>query len=145
VATEAIPDQKGYQDQLLCLLVVYPITRRVLETLDDEPVFAKVERQQLFDYVALNPHESFEVLPKDLHNLTDYAKILTLMAEELYSAFDANERLREAQDLVRRLQKDYKKSEMLKITATIRDAEARGDSESVVSLLSQFNELIGQN
>lgn len=144
VATEAIPDQNGYQDQLLCLLVVYPITRRVLETIDDEPVFAKIERQQLFDYIALNPHESFEELPKDLHNLTDYVKILTLMAEELYSAFDANERLREAQDLVRRLQKDYKKSEMLKITAAIRDAEARGDSESVVSLLSQFNELIGQ-
>lgn len=144
VATNVIPDQNGYQDQLLSLLVTHPITRRVLETIDEEPVFAKEERQKLFDYIALNPHESFEELPKDLHNLTDYVKILTLMAEELYSAFDANERLREAQDLVRRLQKDYKKSEMLKITAAVRDAEARGDSESVASLLSQFNELIGQ-
>lgn len=144
VAANVIQDQNGYQDQLLSLLVTHPITRRVLETIDEEPVFAKEERQKLFDYIALNPHESFEEIPKNLHNLTDYVKILTLMAEELYSAFDANERLREAQDLVRRLQKDYKKSEMLKITAAVRDAEARGDSESVASLLSQFNELIGQ-
>lgn len=143
-AAEVKQDSYGYQDQLLCLLVVYPITRRVLETLDNEPVFATLERQQIFDYIALHPHDNFEEQPKDLHNLSDYVKILTLMAEELYSAFDANERLREAHDLVRRLQKDYKKSEMLKLTAAVRDAETRGDSESVATLLSQFNELIGE-
>lgn len=142
-AKEVVADQHGYQDHLLSLLISYNITRRVLETLDDEPVFATPERQLVFDYIALHPHENFGEIPDELQKITDYVKVLLLMAEELYSAFDANERLREAQDLVRRLQKDYKKSEMHKLTAAVREAEIRGDTEAVTSLLSQFNEIIG--
>ena len=118
---------------------------RVLETLDDEPVFASPERQAVFEYIALHPHEKFDEIPEELQKISDYVKILSLMAEELYSAFDANERLREAQDLVRRLQKDYKKTEMHKLTEAIRSAESQGDVEAVGLLLSRFNELIGND
>ena len=140
---EVTPDQNSYQDQLISLLMFSTVTRRVLETLADEPIFASPERQQMFDYIALHPQENFEVVPDELQKIADYVKILSLMAEELYLAFDANERLREAQDLVRRLQKDYKKSEMHKLTDAVRDAETRGDNDAVAVLLSQFNEIIG--
>jgi DNA primase len=142
---EVTPDNNGYQDQLLSLLWHSTVTRRVLETLDDEPVFATPERQMVFEHIALHPHEKFDEIPEELQKISDYVKILTLMAEELYSAFDANERLREAQDLVRRLQKDYKKTEMHKLTDAIRDAESRGDTDAVSLLLSQFNGLIGSD
>jgi len=140
---EITSDQNIYQDRLLSLLMFSTVTRRVLETLSEEPVFATPERQEVFDYIAMHPHEQFQDVPKDLQNISDYVKILSLMAEELYSAFDANERLREAHDLVRRLQQDYKKSEMFKLTAAVRDAELRGDNEAVQALLSKFNEVIG--
>lgn len=136
------PDQTAYQDQLLALLLNYSITRRVLETINDEPIFARTERQAVFEYVALHPHENVTDVPSDLQKHEDYVKILLLLAEELYSAFDANERLREAHDLVRRLQKDHQKSEIQKLSAAIRDAEARGDTVSVDALLAQFNTVV---
>lgn len=136
------PDPHAYQDQLLALLIGYPVTRRVLETIDNEPVFASPERQFVFEFVALHPHDSISEVPEDLQNTADYVKILLLLAEELYATFDANERLREAHDLVRHLQKDYKKSEINKLSAAIRDAEERGDDKEVAKLLGIFNNLL---
>jgi DNA primase len=139
------PDPHVYQDHLLALLIGYPITRRVLETIDNEPVFASPERQFVFEYIALHPHDSITDVPEDLQNTTDYVKILLLLAEELYATFDANERLREAHDLVRHLQKDYKKSEINKLSAAVRDAEERGDEKEVAKLLGSFNNLLKQD
>jgi DNA primase len=139
------PDLHVYQDHLLALLIGYPITRRVLETIDNEPVFASPERQFVFEYVAMHPHDSITEVPDDLQNTADYVKILLLLAEELYATFDANERLREAHDLVRHLQKDYKKSEINKLSAAIRDAEERGDENEVAKLLGSFNSLLKQD
>jgi DNA primase len=141
VATEPTTDQDAYQDQLLGLLLVHTITRRVLETVDDEPIFAKPERQEVFEYIALHPHDTFDgTIPEGLQNIEDYVKIITLLAEELYATFDANERLREAQDLVRRLTKDYKKLQRQKLSSAIREAESRGDDTSVQDLLAKFND-----
>ena len=139
------PDPHAYQDQLLALLMGYPITRRVLETIDNEPVFASPERQFVFEFIALHPHDSITEVPDDLQNTADYVKILLLLAEELYATFDANERLREAHDLVRHLQKDYKKSEINKLSAAIRDAESAGDDKEVAKLLGSFNNLLKQD
>lgn len=139
------PDPHAYQDQLLALLIGHPITRRVLETIDNEPVFASPERQFVFEFVALHPHDNITEVPEDLQNTADYVKILLLLAEELYATFDANERLREAHDLVRHLQKDYRKSEINKLSAAIRDAEGRGDDKEVAKLLGSFNNLLKQD
>ena len=141
VASEPTTDQDAYQDQLLGLLLVHTITRRVLETVDDEPIFAKPERREVFEYIALHPHDTFDgTIPEGLQNIEDYVKIITLLAEELYATFDANERLREAQDLVRRLTKDYKKLQRQKLSSAIREAESRGDDTSVQDLLAKFND-----
>lgn len=74
-----------------------------------------------------------------MQSYEDYVKIITLLAEELYATFDANERLREAHDLVRRLTMDYKKLERKKISDAIRDAESSGDDAAVAKLLEEFN------
>lgn len=139
------PDPHAYQDQLLALLLGYPITRRVLETIDEEPIFASPERQYVFEYIALHPHDTISDIPEDLQNTADYVKILLLLAEELYATFDANERLREAHDLVRRLQKNYKKSEINRLSTAIRDAEERGAEQEVAELLNKFNSLLRQD
>lgn len=137
-------DNYAYQDHLLALLVAHPITRRILESQDEEPIFSTPERQFVFEFVSLNPYEVINDTPEDLQNVSDYVKILLLMAEELYSAFDNNERLREAHDLLRRLQKDYKKTEMHKLSTAIREAEGRGDVDAVSDLLAKFNNIIGK-
>ena len=139
---ELKPDSHAYQNQLLGLLLVYPTSRRVLETLEDEPQFYGQARREVFNYVVFHSHEKITEVPSDLQKHEDYVKILIVLAEELYAAFDANERLREANDLVRRLMNDNQKSEIQNLSQAIKDAEERGDAAAVDELLARFNNVI---
>lgn len=142
-STDHKPDTTMYQDQLLGLLLSYPLTRRVFETLEFEPTFSTPERQYVFEFIANNPQATItSELPQDLQSVKDYVNIMLLKAEELYQNLDANERLIEVNDLVRRLQKDYKKQKQSEITIQIKDAEDIGDYPRVQELLGSFNELL---
>lgn len=143
--TPATPDQDGYQDQLLSLLVMFPITRRFLETTDSAIfVFSTPERQRVFEYVSQNPHVTFtDTLPEDLKDVEDYVKILLLQAEELYAVgFDSNERLRELQDLIEKLKTKYLNMQRKLVSEQIKLAEESGDEARVKELLHEFNDLI---
>ena len=136
-------DNFAYQDQLLGLLLMYPLTRRVFEALEDEPVFGSPERQYIFEFITTNPQVTVgEELPEDLQSVKDYVNIVLLKAEELYKSLDANARLLEANDLVRRLQKDYKKQKQSEISKAIKQAEEVGDEQRVSELLDAFNQLL---
>ncbi len=75
-------DPFSYQNQLLGLLWNYPITRRVLETIDDEPVFARSEREAVFSYIATHPLDNFDDdIPEELKKDEDYVKMITLLAK----------------------------------------------------------------
>jgi DNA primase len=136
-------DPYMFQDQLLCLLVAYPITRRLLETESARLVFNTPERQRVFEYIEQNPHVSLnEEIPEDLKDVEDYVKILLFKAEELYNSFDSNERLRELRDLVKKLTTKYQKEQKQELTDAIRLAEESGDEKLLSELLNQFNELL---
>jgi len=136
-------DPYMYQDQLLCLLVAYPITRRLLETETTHLVFSTPERQRVYEYVEGNPHISLnEEIPEDLKDVEDYVKILVFKAEELYNSFDANERLRELRDLIHKSTGKYQKEQKQQLTESIRNAEIQGDEKRVDQLLEEFNNLL---
>ncbi|MFO0881950.1 MAG: DNA primase [Candidatus Saccharimonadales bacterium] len=136
-------DPHMYEDQLLSLLVAYPITRRLLETESQRLIFSTPERQRVYEYVEQNPHTSLgEEIPEDLKDVEDYVKILLFKAEELYNSFDANERLRELKDLITKLTTKYQKEQKQELTEAIRAAEAAGDEALVAELLDQFNGLL---
>jgi len=143
VEVDQKPDHQAYQDQLLGLLLMYPLTRRIFETLEFEPTFVGTERQYVFEFIATNPHVTLGgELPEDLHSVKDYVNIVLLKAEELYQNLDASARLIEVNDLVRRLQKDYKKQKQSEITQSIKEAEDIGDYARVQELLGSFNDLL---
>ena len=132
-----------YQDQILCLLVAFPITRRLLETESTPLVFNSADRQRIYDYLVANPHTSLnESIPEDLKDDEDYVKILLFKAEELYNRFDSNERLRELRDLTHKLTERYQKDQKTQLTEQIRNAELVGDEVLVAKLLNKFNELL---
>jgi DNA primase len=132
-----------YEDQLLCLLVWFPITRRYLETEPGHLFFNKPERQQVYEFIVSNPQASFsQEIPNYLKDIEDYVKILVFKAEELYSKFDANERLIELRDLISKLTKDNKKEKQLKLHQEIKQAAEAGDTKKEQELLSKFNDLI---
>jgi DNA primase len=141
--SEVKQDSGAYQDQLLGLLLMYPLTRRIFETLEFEPAFSNPERQYIFEFIATNPQTTITTeLPEDLQSVKDYVNIMLLKAEELYQNLDANERLIEVNELVHRLQKDYKKQKQSEITKQIKAAEDIGDYPRVQELLGSFNELL---
>jgi DNA primase len=138
-----VSDPYMYEDQLLCLLVSYPITRRLLETELKHLVFNTPERQRVYEYLEANPHISLnEEIPEDLKDVEDYVKILLFKAEELYNSFDSNERLRELKDLIEKLTKKYQKQKRQELSELIREAEKLGNDKMVGELLKQFNELL---
>jgi DNA primase len=137
------PDPYMFEDQLLSLIVTYPITRRFLVTESSHLVFNTPERQRVYEYVEANPHVSLsDNIPEDLKDVEDYVKILLLKAEELYDSFDSNERLRELRDLVGKLTKKYQKAQKQQLTEVIRAAEESGDEKKLEELLNQFNDLL---
>jgi DNA primase len=136
-------DNTAYQDQLLGLLLMYPLTRRIFETLEFEPAFSAPERQYIFEFIATNPQVTItSEIPEDLLSVKDYVNIMLLKAEELYQNLDANERLIEVNNLVHRLQKDVRKQKQSEITKQIKEAEDIGDYPRVQELLGSFNELL---
>jgi DNA primase len=138
-----IVDPYIYQDQILCLLVAYPLTRRILETESTPLVFNSADRQRVYYYLVANPHTSLnETIPEDLKDDEDYVKILLFKAEELYNRFDSNERLRELRDLTHKLTERYQKDQKTQLTEQIRNAELVGDEVLVAKLLNKFNELL---
>lgn len=136
-------DPNVYQDQLLSLLVMYPITRRLLETGQQRLVFSTPERQRVYEFVEANPQVSLgDSIPEDLKDVEDYVKILLFKAEELYNSFDANERLRELKDLINKLTRKYQEEQKQQLTEAIRAAESLDDDALVAELLKQFNLLL---
>ncbi len=136
-------DQQMFEDQILCLLVAYPITRRLLETDARRLVFHSPERQRVYEYLEINNQATFtEDTPEDLKDVDDYVKILVFKAEELYAKFDANERLRELRDLISKLTKNNQTEKKLLLTEQIKQAEQSGDESKVAELLGEYNDLI---
>jgi len=142
-AEPAGSDPYMHEDRLLCLLVAYPTTRRLLETELKKLVFNTPERQRVYEYLEANPQISLnEDIPDDLKDVEDYVKILLFKAEELYDSFDSNERLRELNDLINKLIAKYQKQQKEELTLAIRQAEREGDDKKVSKLLDEFNALI---
>lgn len=138
-----LTDNNIYEDQLLCLLVMYPITRRLLETDPQKLVFSNPHRQRVFEYIEINPAQSFsDEIPEDLQDIVDYVKILLFKAEELYNSFDSNERLRELSDLIFKLTNKNTTVQKQILTKEIRAAEEAGDEQKVDELLGEFNNLL---
>lgn len=132
-------DNDSYQDKLLALLVMYPITRRTLETSDDVfYVFSTPERQRVFQYLTDNTTAILTgAVPEDLKDVEDYVKILVVNAEDSYAGFDANQRLRELQDLSKKLKTEYFRNKMQLLTARIKEAEDSGDEAKRLELLKE--------
>lgn len=136
-------DRYIYEDQLLSLLVAYQTTRRLMQTNPGGLFFHSPERQRVYEYLEANPQSTITTdIPEDLKDVEDYVKILIFKAEELYTKFDANERLRELRDLILKLTKNNEKEQKQQLTHQIKLAEEQGDADAVNKLLEQYNNLI---
>jgi len=119
-----VDERKNLEENLLALLLIEPSLKESLSIAKN--VFTS-ERTEMF-------------LSQQLSEDEEYATILQFKADELYGEWTEHQRASEAQVLLERLTKKAKQQKQVDLTLAIREAEARGDSEAVHSLLEQYND-----
>lgn len=138
---ETTADASVIEDQFLGLLILYPTTRRVAETKDDQIIFTRPGRQAIYDYLQANPQAQVDDLqpPEELKEVAEHVKLATFTAEHNYKDFGSNERLREASDLAQKLIKTSKTIKKQQLIERLKQAEAAGNDELISELIQAID------
>lgn len=141
--SQAEPEQKNdpQQDIVLGLLIKHPSTRQYLETADDG-LFDGTERQILATYLKTHPTALLDTLPRALHEIETYVKIVELKAETRYEGWLEQDIALEAARLLRQIKLEHKKQQKVALTSELRDAEEAGDDTRADALRQQLHTLI---
>lgn len=135
-------DASSYQDNLLALLVTYPVLRDLARA-EHTTMLASDERQRLLSFLLGHPTVDLSgELPADLQSDDTYVKILLLKADARYVDWADQDRYLEAGRLVRQLQIEHKKQQKTQLTAELRRLEEEGDDVSAQRVRSELNTLI---
>jgi DNA primase len=141
MAADAVADELN-QDLILALMSIDPAVNDVAKklTVDD---FSTDERRTLFTYLLEHPdHLDAEKLPRSLHSIETYVKIVLFKAETRYTDQDGQSRLIEAVSLVRRINHQKQRQKKLYLTEALREAEANGDDARALELRQELTTLI---
>lgn len=121
-------DAYMYQDKLLALALLESSVRQQLDPMK----FHGSHRQQLAKLLGAG----------DLQEAGDYGKIVSLIAEERYKTWPAEEKAKEATALLRRIANEHAKTTKEQLVQQLVQAEQEGDDELAGHLRQQLNVLI---
>ncbi|HLB66595.1 MAG TPA: DNA primase [Candidatus Saccharimonadales bacterium] len=128
-------DRIKTQNQLLAICLMLPEERPIIEQLAPE-MLPEPRAQKLLE--VLKKHDTKTTLQiSKLKDLTDYAKMLVLLHEELYQGIDSQEQRYELTRLQKRLIAAYVKIQKHSIAAELRSA----NQTNTQKLLNQAKEL----
>ena len=123
-------------DRVLALCMVTPALRERL----DAAIFKQEQQQKLATIMLGHTGKRETMVREDLHEVEDYAKIVTFKGEELYGALDFVARDEELTALLRHLKADKKQQKLQILHQEIAKAEAENDSEALSRLLAEYNQ-----
>ncbi|HWT55685.1 MAG TPA: DNA primase [Candidatus Microsaccharimonas sp.] len=135
------------QDQFLAIMLLQPKTRDYLELIEPGMLFQE-PAMVLLDF--LKRHEDFSGDPavaKELREVADYVRIISLQYEELYQGLELTELRYEAARLQTRLVEQYVKNQKQTLTsqlADVDDATTRAVLEQVKQLDNLLNQVKGR-
>lgn len=135
------PDASLYQDNLLALALIDLEIRHLVTELQTN-LFDGQNRQEIVNFFAHNLKKLSIEDWSELKNNLIYAKVLSLRAEERYSTWPSDERMREAKHLLSQVEKDSHKVQTKNLTEKLRHAELAGDDELANSVRNELNQLI---
>lgn len=133
-------EQYSYQDNCLSALMQSSAARQLLEAFDVQ-LFVGEQRQQLAQYLKTHS-EKIESVPKELHNIETYVKIVQLKAETRYEAWSEPELQLEVARLLRQTEIDQKKQTTEQLMRELRDAEVAEDELRADELRAKLHRLI---
>lgn len=135
------PDKSLYQDNLLALALIDLEIRHLVAKLQAK-LFDGENRQEMVEFFGRNLGQLSIVDWTELKNNLIYAKVLSLRAEERYSTWSNDERMREAKHLLSQVEKDSHKVQTKNLTEKLRQAELAGEDELADSVRNELNQLI---
>jgi DNA primase len=140
-AADAAADELN-QDLILSLLSIEPAAHDVAKKLSEDD-FTTDERRKLFNYLFEHPERlDSDKLPRDLHSIETYVKIVLFKAETRYTDQDGQSRLIEAVSLVRRIKHQKQRQKKLYLTEALRQAEVEHDDAKALQLRQELMTLI---
>ena len=130
------------QDYLLALMCMEPEAREQAMALSVD-LFEGTDRQELFRYLIAHPEGlSGDEVPEELREIETYVKIVLLKAETRYLERNAQDRLNEADNLVRQIKQQQLKQKKVQLMGELREAEAESNESEMTRLRGELNELI---
>ncbi len=135
------PANKIYQDNLLALAIVDTDVRELLKKVRPSWL-ADEDSRKLMAYIIDHPNETYADIPKLLHELEIYVKIVMLKAEVRYAAWNSQDRYYEAAKLIRNIQNEQMKKRKEELTTELRQAENEADETRTKQLQKELNVII---
>ena len=130
------------QDYLLALMCIEKETRDQAMELSVD-LFDGHDRQELFRYLIAHPGGlSGDEVPSELKDIETYVKIVLLKAETRYEERTAQDRLDEAETLVRHIKQQQLKQKKEYLMGELRAAEVESNESDMTRLRGELNELI---
>jgi DNA primase len=140
-AADAAADELN-QDMILALMSIDPAVHDVAKKLSADD-FTTDDRRKLFTYLFEHPERlDSEKLPRSLHSIETYVKIVLFKAETRYTDQDGQNRLIEAVSLVRRINHQKQRQKKLYLTEALRQAEVEHDDARALELQQELMTLI---
>jgi DNA primase len=138
------PAKQLLEESVLAINLTYPEVRLSLDDLTPAH-FSDPDHQVIVEVLQRSAATSVDGILRHLPNQSDYIKILLLRGEEEYGSFAPADRSLEAFELVRRLQIASNKETQTKLQKKLREAQAKGDTQLVRTLLAQYQSLVGED
>lgn len=136
------PESYAHEDYLLALLTVEPTAQDIARKLEVED-FHGDERRMLFRYLRDDPKPfKADKMPKTLHEIETYVKLVLFKAETRYDDLSGQDRLIEAVALTKRLKAQHLKERKQTLISALKRAEADGDDDTIGTLNTELNQLI---
>lgn len=143
-AVEPVLDAEGrkIQNHFLAIMLAHPKLRTLMQTCKSD-FFSKGSARELFRYLRANPQfKGTKKELKELKELADYVKILSLHFEEIYQSFDVEQLQVQAATLRTRLIDIYVKTQKQLLAARMRDSTNSDDLRQLMEQANKLNQLI---
>jgi DNA primase len=132
-----IVEELGAQDHFLAIMLLQPKTREYLYMMTPDMLFRN-EARALLDFLKRHPDFNGDMATaKELREVADYVRIISLQYEELYQGLELTELRYEAARLQARLVERYVKNQKQTVSAELVDA----DDATTRVLLEQVKQL----
>ena len=111
-----------------------------------DTMFREIYKKLILSYNKAVDKSSVESIIDDIAQGEEHKKQINrlfFLAEKYFSSFNADEIKREIIRSAKDLRTNYIFSERKRLEGEMREAESRGDSQKISSLVEEFNELVG--